>query len=150
MKMMMAAHHSLPKCPQWPVGPCVRVTEFSFLDDGESVWILKDSCTTTTASVKATLHSARRLELLICSRRKNRERLIQTGGETFHVVALSSTGILFLQYIGIIQGPRSKFTDTVLRFILRCVIRSSEDNSYDVVTRKIILWHILGSWARLS
>ena len=29
--------------------------------------------------------------------------------------------------------PRPKFTDIVLRFILRCVIRSSEDKSYDVV-----------------
>jgi len=29
------------------------------------------------------------------------------------------------------SGP--KFTFTVVRFILRCVIRSSEDKSYDVV-----------------
>jgi len=29
--------------------------------------------------------------------------------------------------------PGPKITDTVLRFILRCAIRSSEDKSYDVV-----------------
>jgi len=28
---------------------------------------------------------------------------------------------------------RLKFTDIVLRFIVRCVIRSSEDKSYDVM-----------------
>jgi len=31
------------------------------------------------------------------------------------------------------QKPGPKLTDTVFRFILRFVIRSSEDKSYDVV-----------------
>jgi len=32
------------------------------------------------------------------------------------------------------KRPGPKFTDIVLRFILRCVIRSSYDKSYDVLT----------------
>jgi len=47
-----------------------------------------------------------------------------------------------------LHKPRPEFTDTVLRFILRCAIRSSfEDKSYDVVR---LFYDILGSLARLS
>jgi len=51
------------------------------------------------------------------------------------------------------QDPGPKFTDTVLRFILRCVIRSSEDNLmtyYLRILSPVVLRHLKGDRKILS